>query len=253
MGKLFDDSWNAVNIVSDRVVHAITHQVDGRMDVKLDQVYGVISGDVVGSTKLDKFKREALFHTMREGSDLLKDWLGRKTMPLDVDIYGGDSWQVLLTNPGKSLAAGLLYRAHLRASNPKCDTRFVVAIGAIDFVPGKSVSEGDGEAFRLSGQLLADGLRRRRMAFAAHDREAANRWDLAFDLIDSLASHHWSEKQALAMTGALRGWKQEEIGTLWNPPIEQPTVNRRLKLAGWSSISRAIAEFEQFWAAYDRK
>lgn len=190
---------------------------------------------------------------MKTGSSLLEEWLGRKVMPLDVDIFSGDSWQVLLTNPGKTLAAGLLYRAHLRSSGLKCDTRFVVGIGAIDFVPGKNVSEGDGEAFRLSGQLLREGLRKRRMAFAAHDLQATHQWDLAFDLIDSLASQHWSEKQALAMTGALRGWKQEDIGTLWSPRIEQPSVNRSLKSAGWSSISRAIAEFELFWASYQRK
>jgi hypothetical protein len=223
------------------------------MDVKLGELYGVITGDVVGSTKLKPVPREALFQIMKEGAKTLQEWLGRKTMPLSVDIYGGDTWQILLKNPGKALAAGLFYRAHLRASSSKSDTRFVIAIGPIDFVPGKKVSEGDGEAFRLSGQFLADRLGKRRMGFAAHDHGAASRWDLAFELVDSLITNHWSEKQALAMTGALRGWKQEEIGQLWNPPVDQPTVNGRLKLAGWPAILRAIAEFEQFWAGYDGK
>jgi hypothetical protein len=222
------------------------------MDVEPGELYGVITGDVVGSSKLDPIQREALFQVMKQGSDALQQWLGKKTMPLAVDIYGGDTWQILLKNPGKSLAAGLFYRAHLRAANPKRDTRFVVAVGPIDFVPGKNVSEGDGEAFRLSGQFLATELRKRRMGFDAHDKSARARWDLAFELIDSLVTN-WSDKQALAMTGALRGLKQEETGKLWDPPVDQPTVNRRLKLAGEPAISRAIAEFEEFWAAYDGK
>jgi hypothetical protein len=223
------------------------------MDVKLGELYGVITGDVVGSTKLDPIKREALFEIMKEAAATLREWLGRKVMPLDVDIYSGDSWQILLTNPGKTLAAGLFYRAQLRAATKNRDTRLAVAIAPVDFVPGKKVSEGDGEAFRLSGTLLRDGLGKRRMAFAAHDLTAGRSWDLVFELVDSLVTHHWSQKQALAMSGALRGWKQEDIGALWDPPVDQPTVNQRLKLAGWAAISRAVAEFEDFWATYDRR
>jgi hypothetical protein len=222
------------------------------MEVKLEKLYGVISGDIVGSSKLDPISREALFGVMKEGAAALKEWLGR-TMPLAIDVYSGDSWQILLTNPGKTLAAGLFYRAHLRASSPHRDTRVAVGIGPIDFVPGKKVSVGDGEAFRLSGQLLVDGLGKRRMGFAAHDQAAAARWDVVFDLIDTLVVNQWRELRALAITGALRYWKQEDIGKLWDPAIEQASVNRHLKLAGWPAISRTIAQFEEYWAAYDGK
>ena len=222
------------------------------MDVKPGKLYAVISGDVVGSSKLPPDQRTALFGVMKEGSKLLKEWLG-KDMPLVVDIYGGDSWQMLLTEPGRALAAGLFFRAyHLSATVGKCDTRVAIAVGTIDFVPGKNVSEGDGEAFRLSGQLLAEGLGKRRMGFAAADA-AADVWDVAFDLIDALVTHQWSAKRALAVSGALRGWRQEDIGRLWDPPIEQASVNRHLASAGWAAISHAVTAFEGHWTANAKK
>lgn len=220
------------------------------MKVDLGKLYGVVTGDVVGSTKLSSLEREALYEVMREGSRELRKWLG-KNMPLEVDIYGGDTWQLLLADPGKALSAGLYFRSYLQSRAPRRDTRFVAAVGPIDFVPRKRVSEGDGEAFRLSGQGLKE-LKKRRMGFAAHDLGASRQWDLVFDLVDALATR-WPEKRALAVTGAIRDWTQEEIGQLWKPAIEQSTVNMHLKGAGWSSIKRAAEEFQMYWDAYDGK
>jgi hypothetical protein len=223
------------------------------MKVELDRLYGVISGDIVASTKIGPIERERLFALMKQGSAALQEWLGKRAMPLEIDVYSGDSWQILLTAPGKSLAAGLFFRAHLLASTPRRDTRLAVAVGPIDFVPGRKASEGDGAAFRLSGQLLVSDLGKRRMGFAAHDLDAARRWDVVFDLIDAIASIQWRQKQARAVLGALRGWTQEEIGARWEPPIEQSSVFGHLQRAGWAAISRSIARFEEYWAAFDGK
>ncbi|MGD9636842.1 MAG: hypothetical protein AB7G28_16465 [Pirellulales bacterium] len=221
------------------------------MEIDLGRLYGVVTGDVVGSTKLNAIEREALYQVMRDGSQELQGWLGKKTMPLEVDIYGGDTWQILLADPGKSLAAGIFFRAFLRSRAPRRDTRFVAAVGPVDFVPRNKVSEGDGEAFRLSGQGLAE-LKKRRMGFFAHDLAAARQWDLAFELIDALAMH-WREKRSLAVTGAVREWTQDQIRQLWSPAIEQSTVNMHLKAAGWGAAKRGVDEFQMYWDAYDGK
>jgi hypothetical protein len=221
------------------------------MKVELEKLYGVVTGDMVGSSKLKPLEREALFQLMREGAQELRGWLGKKVMPLEVDIYGGDTWQILLTDPGKVLPAGLFFRTFLRSRSPQRDTRFVAAVGPIDFVPRNKVSEGDGEAFRLSGQTLGE-LKNRRMAFVSHDRPSTGRWDVAFELVDALAMR-WPEKRSAAVAGALRGWTQEAIGQLWEPSIEQPTVNRHLRAAGWPAVERAILEFQAYWDAFDGK
>jgi hypothetical protein len=223
------------------------------MEIDPGKLYGVVTGDVVRSTKLSAHDREQLFFRMKEGSDKLQRWLSKRIMPLEVDVFSGDSWQILLTNPAKSLAAGLFFRAYLRAHAGRCDTRVAAAIGPIDFVPRKKVSEGDGEAFRLSGQLLSTGLVKRRMGFVSHSHVATARWDGAFDLVDAIASNQWREKQALAVLGALQGLTQEEIGQRWEPPLAQAAVNVHLRKAGWPAVARTIAQFEEFWAAHDQK
>lgn len=212
------------------------------MEVEQGRTYGVVSGDVVASSKLPAEERRALFDTMRAGSDELGRWLG-EAMPLEVDIHGGDSWQMLLADPQKSLAAGLFYRAYLKAHPPHVDSRFAVAVGPIDFVPGEKVSEGDGLAFRQSGELLAEGLGKRRMGFASETNECQI-WDLVLELLDAIVQR-WTEKQALAITGALRGWTQEETARLWDPPVEQPTIHRQLQAARWPAVARAVEEFER--------
>jgi hypothetical protein len=221
------------------------------MEVDPSRLYGVITGDIVGSTKLKPVEREQLFFRMKEGSEKLQKWLTKRIMPVEVDVFSGDSWQMLVTNPAKTLVAGLFYRAFIRAHAQRCDTRVAAAIGPIDFVPGRKVSEGDGEAFRLSGELLKSGLGKRRMGFVAHSRQAARQWDVAFDLMDAIAVNQWREKQALAVLGAMQGQTQTEIGDHWDPPMTQASVNGHLRRAGWPAVERAISHFEQFWAAFD--
>lgn len=218
------------------------------MDTEPGKLYGVVSGDIVGSSKLDRQAREALYDSMQRASSLLSEWLG-SSMPLPVDIFGGDSWQVLLSAPEKSLAAALFFRAVLRSDAPNVDTRTAVAIGTIDFVPGNAVSAGDGPAFRLSGRLLQEGLGKRRLAFATEQEELKGQWDLVLELLDALIIANWTDKRARAVAGALRGWTQQTIGQRWDPPIEQATVNRHLKGAGWPAISRAVTEFAEFWSS----
>jgi hypothetical protein len=56
---------------------------------------------------------------------------------------------------------------------------------------------------------------------------------------------NWSGKQALAITGALQGLKQEKIGSLREPPITQQSVNRHLQRADWFAIEKAIGFLEK--------
>jgi hypothetical protein len=120
-----------------------------------------------------------------------------------------------------------------------------VALGRIDFVPGERVSEGDGEAFRLSGRLLQDSAPGQRMRFASSDRSDARLWDVAFGLVDAIISRSWSAKQARAVSGALRGWPIPKTASLWTPIIAEPTVTIHLRKAGWPAIEHAIDYFEQ--------
>jgi len=213
------------------------------MRVKKDKNYAVITGDIVASTKLATTARRRLHTVMKQGSRKLRSHFPN-AIPLDVDIYSGDGWQVVVSEPDLSLRIALFYRAFIQSSVPGVDTRMAIAIGTVDFIPAKQVSEGEGEAFRTSGRLLGDKKSARRMYFAASDASLWAHWTTVFHLLDAVVVGQWTDKRAKAIMGALLGWTQQEIAGLWKPAIKQPTVRRHLQGAGWEAIQDALTRFE---------
>lgn len=206
----------------------------------------VITGDIVGSTQLAAPVRRRLLEEMKSGSDAVAALLGQ-ALPLPVDIYGGDSWQMMVTQPSRALRAALLFRAHLLAtvdpdSRSPVDTRLALALGTVDLVPTARVSEGEGSAFQRSGRALTE-LGDRRMSFTGDPDPTTRLWDVALRLLDELVCL-WTAKQARAMTGALRGWSQEEIAGLWQPRITQPSVANHLRAARADAVLQTLEHFE---------
>jgi hypothetical protein len=208
----------------------------------------VITGDFIDSSKLAPKDWDRLHKIMKESSRLLRESF-TALVPLEVDIFRGDSWQMLVLDPAKALRLSLFYRATIRAkiSRPNLDTRMAIAVGNIDSIPQTRVSEGHGEAYLLSGEAL-DRLNRSRaanMCFAHDNDEIAETFDVIVRLVDAIATR-WTDKQALAVSGALRGMKQEEIAEkLWEERITQQAVAQHLSRAGWEAVEKGINYFEQ--------
>ncbi len=207
----------------------------------------VITGDIINSSKLNSGEWEKLHSLLIETSRQLRASL-KNIMPLDVDIFRGDSWQMLVLDPPKSLRIALLYRGLVRAKMelPGLDMRMAIAVGKIDSIPGSRVSHGRGEAFRLSGQAL-DSLHRAKwgnMSFVSGDEDEAATLDIIVRLIDAIAGR-WTVKQALAVSGALKGLRQEEIAEkVWRRKITQQAVAQHLRRAGWYAVERGVIFFE---------
>jgi hypothetical protein len=218
------------------------------MKVNIGQLYGVMTGDIVSSSDLPTPERKRLHDVMTEGGTVLKSYFGPR-MPLPLDIFSGDGWQVLLDQPVDLLRAALLYRVYIR-SHIAADTRVVMAIGTVDFVPKSRVSEGEGVAFQRSGRLLRELKGRIRMRFTADDDARWHGWDAAVQALDALVVQSWNDKRSRALTGALRGMKQQEIALLWDDdPIRQQTVQRHLQRAGWEWVEPVLARFEKSLSA----
>ena len=215
-----------------------------------EKIYAVVTGDIIGSSRLSPPRREKLLEVMKRGGGEVRKLMGA-AMPWDVDIYSGDTWQFVMAQPGLALKAAIFYRAYIKASLEKADTRFVVALGTISLFPQNRVSEGDGEAFRRSGRLLQDNDRRQNMRFAYPESPRERVWDVAFALLDGIITHGWSEKGARAVLGAIQKWPQQKIAELWLPPISQPTVAEHLELASWPAIELAVGQFEQDFLTQD--
>jgi hypothetical protein len=83
------------------------------------------------------------------------------------------------------------------------------------------------------------------MCFAHDNDEIAETFDVIVRLVDAIATR-WTDKQALAVSGALRGMKQEEIAEkLWEERITQQAVAQHLSRAGWEAVEKGINYFEQ--------
>jgi hypothetical protein len=215
------------------------------MKIESGKLYAVLTGDIVSFSKLPKEDRASIHYILQEGTEVFRKAF-KGSVPLKVDVFRGDSWQLLVSDTPRALRTALFLRAYLRASieTVRTDTRIALGIGAVDFVPGNRVSKGDGAAYRTSGSRLERMNKANRMSFGFPGYELEEAMDILVRLTDVLAMN-WSGRQARALTGALQGLTQEKIGALWTPPITQQSVNRHLQRAGWFAIEEAVIYFEK--------
>jgi hypothetical protein len=220
----------------------------------IDAQFGcVMTGDVIRSGRLPSSAGNRLVEVLHGAGAATSELVGKAAMPLGVDVFRGDSWQLLLTEPRHALRAALLFRAHLRAhlepdSREPVDTRIALAVGPIGAPLPRRTSEGSGETFRLSGRTLERMAASRRMVLATENLDTLADWDVVFRLLDELATD-WTAKQARAVAGALRGLQQGQIAAAWTPPITQSTVAGHLGAARWAATEDTVLAFERRFAA----
>ncbi|MGM0423703.1 MAG: hypothetical protein ACQEQX_02140 [Thermodesulfobacteriota bacterium] len=216
------------------------------MEIQKDKVYAVLTGDIIGSSRLSGEQRQELYQAMQRASARLQEAFVL-AVPLEMDIFRGDSWQLLVAEPEKALRIGLLYRLDIRTSfADKADSRFGLGIGRILFLPGERVSQGEGPAFRLSGQALDSLPAYSSMGMALEPGRQQGWAELlqsCMVLLDTIV-RGWTPKQALAVYGALLGWTQERIATLWQPRVSQQTIAEYLQKAGWANVKHFLQVFE---------
>ncbi len=220
--------------------HSSAPRSDGRL-------YAVLTGDIVGSTRLAEQGTSRISEVLPQTSQTVRQYFDQ-SVPLAVDIFRGDSWQMLFTEPRLGLRAALLFRALLISSEPSMDTRVAIAIGAVDHIPSERASEGQGEAYRLSGRKLEALKKPVRMGFSCADEREEATWDTVVQLVDALMTLQCTRPRAIALTGVLRDMKQEDTGRLWGDgPIAQGSVSKHLRGIGWGAISTALRLYEKRW------
>jgi hypothetical protein len=211
--------------------------------------YAVITGDVIGSSKLKDDDRFQLLSVMQAASlEIRKQF--PTALPFEVDIYRGDGWQLLINDPFLSLRIGLAFRSYIRAHTRSLsvDARMAISLGTINFLPEENVSRGDGEAFRNSGRALESMGKSQRLRFdfpGSTSPALVRGIDTQMQLIDVIAIG-WTARQAQAIGGSLRGWNQTKIARTWQTkPISQQGVAQHLDRAHWNAIERSLIFFEE--------
>lgn len=112
---------------------------------------GVITADIVGSTKIPPESRGVLPLILKE----LVSQLQSLGTDMHCEIYRGDSFQLVVDDCEKSPLIAVLMRVGLMRNNltPSeiLDARMSLGIGRVTF-EADSVGQSDGEAFVLSGR-----------------------------------------------------------------------------------------------------
>lgn len=215
-------------------------------------IYAVISGDIVGSSRfMEKGPavRDAIKSAHAKCAEAFVDALGG--LP-GVDVFAGDSWQMLVASPTPALRIGLCMRALLKADPelPDADSRIAIGIGGAEFIDHENLSVSQGEAFRLSGEALErlrdDGLRLA-VALPERLRRRSNQLDVQATidtmmvLVDSLC-RDWTAHQASVVARALMG--RTQVSTADELSITQPAVSQALSAAKWHELEAVLLWWE---------
>lgn len=155
-------------------------------------IKGVITGDLVNSTNIAAKWRQTVvdaLHVCVEESIPLT--------PVKLEIYRGDSFQVVVDKPEYALAIAIALRAKLKAETPDgqklWDARLAVGVGDISF-ENDNIVTSDGEAFRLSGHSF-DHIGKKRLSISTPWPDFNTNIELVTRFADNLITS-WTAKQA---------------------------------------------------------
>ncbi len=212
-------------------------------------MYAVLTGDIVGSSKMSDELREQTFSRIRQQLEFIQQ--GKTAFPLS--IYRGDSWQILLDDPKDALRLTLLIRTALLMGNydgkDRADTRVSIGIGSVDKIDPEDISLSYGEAFTLSGHGLEALKKKQRMAFAAPSLDQGDCIAGAvIPLLDALIDKI-TAKQARAMNGELQGKSLEvnaEHITSSGNPITKQGVWQHLQRIHSNTIMDVISSLSDY-------
>jgi hypothetical protein len=206
----------------------------------------VLTGDIVGSSGLQRVDQRPVSALIESVGQGVKRQF-QEAIHAQVDIFRGDSWQMVIIKPALAVRIGLFFRALLRARFGM-DSKVSIGFGEVDYLPQDDISMGTGQAFTLSGQGLESCRKPARMKLSLPNQESdldGPGLNIIVQLIDLQASH-WTPGQSQAVSGALLNLTQTQIAASWKPdPISQQAVSQHLDNAGWIQIEQALRYLEE--------
>lgn len=218
-------------------------------------LYAVLTGDVVDSTKLVKSEYARLQEALKQSFAMVESYTSSRQRESPASdkpdnrrsqfrIFRGDSFQGLLQQPHTALAASLIIRATLRTnrlekSGITPDARIAVGIGPVDYLP-EEITEGDGEAFRLSGPRLDRMKSGEYLSIVTPWSDVNDELRVHTSLLDTIIGR-WTPEQAETVLMLLEGKDRKEIGHQLD--ISQAAVHYRVKGAGWTAVNKLLDRY----------
>jgi len=201
----------------------------------------VLTGDIINSRKV--VNKALLLSTMQ---NLFNELSKQFSIENQFEIYRGDSFQALVSNPKKSLRLAILIRTGLLKESPLgeiWDTRVGIGIGEVSFLQ-KNIKISNGAAFELSGRALDDIKRsERRTHIQSADTTLNKQLEILNTLTDAIVNRWSKNASEVIYRQLLYGETQKEIGKKLN--ISQSAVQQRFASANFDAINAYISYFEK--------
>ncbi len=214
------------------------------------QLYAVLTGDIAKSSRFEGAARQNLLNILKAAFEEMEAILGSDLIAFPFEIFRGDSFQGVLLQPEKALAAAVLIRSFIRSSykttlQNAVDARIAIGIGTVSHLPVKSTGEGDGEAFRNSGPEL-DKLSKHKLMMAIKTPWDEINSELAVEcsMLDVIISR-WTPQQADVIIEYFKGKTQEEMAE--NFKVSQPAIKKRMASANSYQLDLMVHRFNSFF------
>ena len=217
-----------------------------------NKIFAVLTGDIVGSSRLNTEERIIMLSILKSSFSEINKIYKSNIIESPLEIFRGDSFQVVLSKPENALLSVLFIRSAIRKTfnfnkRKAIDARIAIGLGNISFFPSEKSSEGDGEAFRNSGISLDRMKKNRRLIIHTPWHEVDDELNTSFFLLDNIICN-WSSKKAEAINERLKGNTQEEIANKLS--VKQASVNERLEISGYSAIEKLLSRYSKIIEMY---
>ena len=203
------------------------------------KIKAIITGDIVRSGQIALDKRDLLIKVLHDIVEKLQ-----KISPMKMEMFRGDSFQIVVEYPEASLKIASMIRAGLKSYSPTdakevWDARISIGIGTTDY-QGDSIVTSDGEAFKLSGRGLA--MEKNRLAVSTCWHDVNEELDAGLAFADDLITG-WSVNQAKVIyLSVAQDLSQASIANCIEK--SQQNVSKTLTSAKESLLVRFLSRFE---------
>lgn len=228
-------------------------------------IQAVITGDIIRSTHIKE--KEILISGIKEAfKEVNTKILGENA---SFELFRGDSFQILLPEPEKSLITAILIKSRLKSITPGSnfrysknntgktsilnkkfvpinllwDARVSVGIGSVDYTTNY-LPESQGKAFTLSGHGL-DKLKKGMYTLLVNTiwPEVNDEFEASIKLADSIIQRWTSSSAGTFYYATLEGKTQRELVEILK--VSQPAIHKRLARANEDAIMALTSRFEK--------
>lgn len=206
------------------------------------EIVGVITGDFVGSSKVDDDWRIEMISIIENVAEDFYSNRGKTQL----EFYRGDSFQILVENPEQTLLMAILLRAALcnhthKNSSFIWDARVAVGIGNVKY-KSKDLAKSNGDAFIFSGRAL-DSMKNKLLAIKTCWKDVNDEFAVSTPFADEIISN-WTIKQGgLIYDYLLSGVSQFQLAK--ERKMTAQNVNNILKAAKAELIINYLKRFEK--------